>query len=162
MKQATISRSRGEHKATANTTTKIVCIHKLMHELWISHPKVAYYIGTKYLYLPFWCFMLGQTYTACSARAKTIVYDRGLLLLADLVWEKNIVLVENLRSFTTKRTGWQRLTITLWENKLGQATWYKIHQLDKSSGWWVYQTIGVLGISFSWHGCDWWTHFYNL
>ena len=37
-------------------------IHKLMHELWISHPKVAYYIGTKYLYLPFWCFMLGQTY----------------------------------------------------------------------------------------------------
>ena len=41
----------------------------------------------------------------CSAGADTIVYDRGLLLLAGLVWEKNTVLARNLRSFTTKRTG---------------------------------------------------------
>ena len=44
-------------------------------------------------------------HAACSAGAKMIIYDRGLLLLAGLVWEKNIVLAENLRSFTTKRTG---------------------------------------------------------
>ena len=43
--------------------------------------------------------------SACSARAETIVYDRGLLLLAGLVWKKNTGLTENLRSFTTKRTG---------------------------------------------------------
>jgi len=31
--------------------------------------------------------------------------DRELLLLADLMWEKNTVLTYNPRSFTTKRTG---------------------------------------------------------
>ena len=35
-----------------------------------------------------------REYTACSAGAETIVYSRGLLLLAALVWEKNTVLAE--------------------------------------------------------------------
>ena len=43
--------------------------------------------------------------SACSAGAETIVYDRGLLLLAGLMREKNTVMAGNLRSFTTKRTG---------------------------------------------------------
>ena len=48
---------------------------------------------------------LHPEHSACSAGAETIVYDRGLLLLAGLVREKNTILTENLRSFTTKRTG---------------------------------------------------------
>ena len=49
--------------------------------------------------------MQSKRLSACSAGAETIVYDRGLLLLAGLVQEKNTVLARNLRSFTTERRG---------------------------------------------------------
>ena len=53
--------------------------------------------------------------------------DRGLLLLAGLVWEKNTVLAYNLRSFTTQRTG----CLVCEDNDL--ATWMASCPLGRES-----------------------------